>query len=62
MLSKSNDTNIHVKNIQKLIIEFYKYLSGHSAPTIKVKFTKRILNYNLRSCRVNLLPNPKTKK
>ena len=62
MLSKSNDTNIQVKNIQKLIIEFYKYLSGHSAPTIKVKFTKRIIKYNLRNCRQTLLPNPKTKK
>ena len=26
MLSKSNDTTIHVKNIQKLMIEFFKYL------------------------------------
>ena len=25
MLSKSNDTTIHVKNIQKLMIEFYKF-------------------------------------
>ena len=32
MLSKSNDTTIHVKNIQKLMIEFYKYLYGLSAP------------------------------
>ena len=24
--------------------------------------TKRILKYNIRSCRVTLLPNPKTKK
>ena len=26
MLSKSKDTAIHAKNIQKLMIEFYKYL------------------------------------
>ena len=32
MLSKSNDTTIHVKNIQKLIIEFHKYLYRLSAP------------------------------
>ena len=62
MLSKSVDNTIHLKNIQKLMIEFYKYLYGHSDPLIKEVFTKRILNYNLRSCRVNLLPNPKTKK
>ena len=62
MLSKSNDTTIHVKNIQKLMIEFYKYLYGLSAPIMKEVFTKRILKYNLRNCRETLLPNPKTKK
>ena len=61
MLSKSNDTTIHVKNIQKLMIEFYKYLYGHSALIMKV-FTKRLLIYNLRNCRQTLLLNPKTKK
>ena len=35
ILSETNDTTIHVKNIQKLMIEFYKYLYGLSAPTIK---------------------------
>ena len=62
MLSKSNDTTIHVKNIQKLMIEFYKYLYGLSAPIMKEVFTKRILKYNLRSCRWTLLPNLKTEK
>ena len=46
MLSKSNDTIIHVKNIQKLMIEFYKYLYGLSAPIMKEVFTKRILKHN----------------
>ena len=62
MLSKSNDTIIHVKNIQKLMIEFYKYLYGLSAPIMKEVFTKIILKYNLRNCKETLLPNPKTKK
>ena len=62
MLSKSNDTTIHVKNIQKLMIEFYKYHYGLSAPIMEVVFTKRLLKYNLRNCRVTLLPNLKTKK
>ena len=62
MLSKSNGATIHVKKVQKLMIEFYKYLSGLSDPMIKEFFTKIILLYNLRSCRVTLLPNPKTKK
>ena len=35
MLSKSNDTTIHVKNIQKLVIEFRKYLYGLSTPIMK---------------------------
>ena len=50
------------KNIQKLMIEFYKYLYGLSTPTMKEFFTKIQLKYDLRSCRVTLLPNPKTKK
>ena len=29
---------------------------------MKDVFTKRLLKYNLRNCRVTLLPNPKTKK
>ena len=40
---KSNDTAIHVKCIQKLMIKFYKYLYGLSAPIMKKIFTKRIL-------------------
>ena len=62
MLSKSILTTIHIKNIQKLMVEFYKYHYGLSAPIMKEVFTKRLLNYNLRNCRVTLLPNPKTKK
>ena len=62
MLSKSNDTTIHVKNIQKLMIEFYKYLYGLSALIMKEVFTKRILKYNFRNCRETLSPNSKTKK
>ena len=56
MLSKSSVTTIHVKNIQKSMIEFYKYLYGLPAPIMKEAFTSRALNCNLRSCRVTLLP------
>ena len=62
MLSKSSVTTIHVKNIQKSMIEFYKYLYGLSAPIMKEVFTDKLLNYNLRNCRVTLLANPKTKR
>ena len=44
------------------MIEFYKYIYGLLAPIMKEVFTKRLLKYNLRNCRVTLLPNPKTKK
>ena len=40
MLSKSNDTTIHVKNIPKLMFEFFKYLYSLSASIMKV-FTKK---------------------
>ena len=47
MLSESNHTKIHVKNIRRLMTEFYKYLYGLSAPIMKDFFTKRIIKYNL---------------
>ena len=62
MLSKRNDTTIHVKNIQKLMIEFHKCLYGLSVPIMKEVLTKALLKYNLRNRRVAVLPNPKTKK
>ena len=40
------------------MIKFY----GLLAPIMKGVFAKRIVKYNLRNCRVTLLPNPKTKK
>ena len=46
MLSKSKDTTIHAKNIQKLMIEFYKYLQGLLARIMKAVFTKSLLKYN----------------
>ena len=39
---KSNNTSIHVKNIQKLIIQFDRYFYGLLAPIVKEVFTKRI--------------------
>ena len=61
MLSKSNDTTIHEKNIQKTMTEFYQYLYGPSAPIMSKVFTKRNLKYYVRNCRVTLLPNLKPK-
>ena len=62
MPSKSNDTTIHEKNIQKLMIEFCKYRYGLLVPIMKENFIERVLKYNLRSCRATHLPNTKTKK
>ena len=55
-------SKINVRNIQNLMTEFCKYLYGFSAPIMKEVFTKRIVKYSLWSCRVTLLPSPKTKK
>ena len=66
MLSKSNDTTIHVKNIQKIMIAFYKYFYGPSVPIMKerklLQKNSLCMTFDLRSCRVTLLPNLKTKK
>ena len=40
MLSKCNDTITHVKIIQKLMTEFYKYVYGLSAPIRKTFLQK----------------------
>ena len=44
-----------------MMIEFHNDLYNLSAPIMKDVFTKRIPKYNLQSCRVTLLPNPKIK-
>ena len=61
-LSKSYNTTIHVRNIQKLMTGFCKYFCGVSTPIMKEFFTKKTLTYKVRSCSVTLLPNPKTEK
>ena len=44
------------------MIEYCKHLYGLSAPVMKEVFTKRIVKYNLRNCRVTLLAYSKTEK
>ena len=41
MVSKSDNTNIHVKNIKKLMIKYYKYLYRLLATIMKEVFTKK---------------------
>ena len=41
LLSKSNDTTIHVKGIQRLMIEFYKYFYSLLATTMKEIFSRK---------------------
>ena len=48
MLSKSNDTTIHVKNIQNLMIGFYKYLYGLPDAIMKGFFFKKSLNITFK--------------
>ena len=62
MLLKSNNTTIFVKNIQKYIIEFRKYLHNVSVSIIKEVFTERVPRYNLQGSRINILSDCKTEK
>ena len=55
--SKGNGTNIHAKNIQKMMIDVYNYLYSLSAHIMREVFRKT-LKYNIQ----NPLRNPKTKK
>ena len=61
MLASINDTTTHVKKIQKLMIDVYVCLNGLSATILKDIFTKIMLKYNLLSCGITLLSNPKSK-
>ena len=45
------------KNIQKLMIEFYKQPNSLSTPIMKEVFIKRILKYNRRSCQILVTKN-----
>ena len=54
MLSVRNDATIHVKDIQKLMIELVRYLYGLSTPRMKEDSIKRILKYNVRSCTLRM--------
>ena len=60
---RTNVKNVKRKKYSKIdgwLRSIIKYLYDLSAPIMKEVFTKR-LKYNLRNCRVTLLPNPKTK-
>ena len=61
MLANINDTTTHVKKIQKLMIDVSVCLNGLSATILKDIFTKIMLKYNLLSCGITLLSNPKSK-
>ena len=53
ILAKRNETTVvNVRNIQKLMTEFFKCLDGLSPAIMKEIFTKRVLKCNLRLCRV----------
>ena len=55
MPSKRKDTTIHIKNIQKVTIEFHKFPFDLLILIIKEVLTKRVLKYNLRSFEITLL-------
>ena len=60
MLSKSNDTTIHVKTIKKLMIEFYKYLYGLSALIMEEVLKKECLSITFEIVEKLFCQNQKT--
>ena len=52
LLSISNEFTIHDQNIQKLMIEVYKYINDLSPPIMNEIFQQRESIYNLRNSRV----------
>ena len=61
-LSQKNNTTIHVKNIQKLMVKLYKYHDAFLGPIMNGTFTKMFVKYNFPICRVTLSANLKTIK
>ena len=55
MQSKSNYITIYAEIIQKLMTAFYKYLPSLSSFVVEEVTTKRVLEYNLQSCRKTLM-------
>ena len=51
LLNIDNEVTFHTKNIQKLMIEVYKYVNGLSNSITNVIFSKRSIKYNLRNYR-----------
>ena len=51
LLALSLQSNIHVRNLQLLMTEVYKYLNGYSPPIMGNIFKVRSSNYNLRNSR-----------
>ena len=61
-MSISNDTTIHVRNLQTLMIEVFKYLNGLSLLIMNDIFNTRTVTYYLRNARVLQSHNPRTVK
>ena len=61
MLSKSNDTAVHVTKYSKIDDWILQISLGLSALIMKEVFTKRLLKYDLRNCRATFLSNLKLK-
>ena len=51
LLSKQDLVNIHVRNIQQLMIEIFKYLKGTSPPIMNDIFRLRNIPYTVRNPR-----------
>ena len=60
LLSIANDVTIHVRNLQTLMIEVFKYLKGLSPPIMNDIFSIRSETYQLRNARVFSTHNPRT--
>ena len=62
LLVFNNQSTIHQKNLQLLMIEVYKYLHGLSPPIINDMFLRRDTKYNLKNFRELLAEKVTTAK
>ena len=59
LLTKIDERKVHTKNLQKLMLQMYKCLSGENRSFVWKFFEKRDMKYELRT--INLLQTPNVK-
>ncbi len=62
LLHRNKEVTIHIKNLQKLMLEVYKCVTSGKPSFLWEFFDKKIIPYNLRTSDLLQLPKTRTNK